>query len=246
MGQGSCNEYFWFGRQPKLRLWIAATNRHLGYPRCTANNAWRFVEVHYQNVAVNVCFTLLPKMAASTLVMDSSYHVHIQLPSLQFWNLLKLCWCTFSSWGREPATNTFDLEGCQYLVYEYLQPIVTWVTQDAQPEIVDTPWNLIFRMGQWMCCLLCCQKGPPAWLLWLAPTSSPFHYRTYTTENDWWSTDTTLNVQCSQDLMQLIIALLIIWTLWMPFSVIRNWLHAKAEPSNIPAVVTLIQSKSIC
>jgi hypothetical protein len=42
----------------------------------------------------------------------------------------------------------FDFEGSQYLIYEWQQPIVTEVTQDAQPKILDTLLKLIFRMGQ--------------------------------------------------------------------------------------------------
>jgi len=42
----------------------------------------------------------------------------------------------------------FDLEGSQYLVYEWLQPFATEFTQDAHPRIVDALLTLIFRMGQ--------------------------------------------------------------------------------------------------
>jgi len=42
----------------------------------------------------------------------------------------------------------FDLEGSQYHVYEWLQPFGTEVTQDAQSQIIDALWLLIFRMGQ--------------------------------------------------------------------------------------------------
>jgi hypothetical protein len=36
MGQGAWYDYFWFGRQPIPRLWMAATNCHIGYPRVQA------------------------------------------------------------------------------------------------------------------------------------------------------------------------------------------------------------------
>jgi len=42
----------------------------------------------------------------------------------------------------------FDSEGSQYLVDEWLQPITTEVTQNAQPKIVDAPLTLNFRLGQ--------------------------------------------------------------------------------------------------
>jgi len=104
---------------------MAATNRHLGYPRCTAKNRWRSIEAHFQNGAVIVCFNLLPRKAASILVMDSSDHVTIQLLYLQVWKSLTLHWRSFPQWGREPDTIIFDLEGSQYFVYEWLQPIST-------------------------------------------------------------------------------------------------------------------------
>jgi hypothetical protein len=53
-----------------------------------------------------------------------------------------------SGWGREPDTIFFHLEGSQYLVYEWLQPIATYVTQDAQQKIVDALLKLIFTQGQ--------------------------------------------------------------------------------------------------
>jgi hypothetical protein len=42
----------------------------------------------------------------------------------------------------------FDLEGSQYFIYEWLQPISTEVTQDAHPKIIDVLMKLIFRIGQ--------------------------------------------------------------------------------------------------
>ena len=72
-----------------------------------------------------VLFTPLPRKAANIIVMDSSDHVTIRLLYLQDWILLTLRWRAFSGWGREPKTTIFDLEGSQYLVYEWLQPIGT-------------------------------------------------------------------------------------------------------------------------
>jgi len=59
-----------------------------------------------------------------------------------------LCRRSFSAWGGEHDAIIFDLEGSQYLVYKWLQPFATEVTQDAQPKIVDSPLMLIVRMGQ--------------------------------------------------------------------------------------------------
>jgi len=40
------------------------------------------------------------------------------------------------------------LEYSQYIVYEWLQPIATQVTQDAKPKIIVAQLTLILRMGQ--------------------------------------------------------------------------------------------------
>jgi hypothetical protein len=185
MGQGAWYYNFWFGRPPILCLWMAATNRHLGCPRCTAKLLWRSVEAHFQNGAEIVLFTLLPRKAACILIMDSSDYVTIQLPYLQDLKPLMLHWRSFSGCGREPGIIIFDLEGIQYLVYKWMQPIGTWVIQAAQPKVVEAALKLIFRMGQWSCRWLCCQKTRPVGLLQLVPTTSPFNYCTYKTENHW-------------------------------------------------------------
>jgi len=111
-------------------IWKAANTSFMNgcnqsAPRCTAKNRWRSVEAHFQNGAVIVCFTLLPRKAASMLIIDSSDLVTIQLPYLQDWTLLTLRWRSFSGWDREPDTIIFDLECSQYFVYEWLQPIGT-------------------------------------------------------------------------------------------------------------------------
>jgi hypothetical protein len=81
-------------------------------------------------------------------VVDSSNHVTFQLPYLQVVKLLKRRGRSFSGYGREPDTMIFELQGSQYKVYEWLQPIGTWVTQDALQKIVDALLTLIFSMGQ--------------------------------------------------------------------------------------------------
>jgi hypothetical protein len=87
-------------------------------------------------------------MAGSTLVMDSSDQVTFKLPYIQDNKLLTVSCRSFSRWGREQNTSDFDMEGSQYVVYEWLQPITTYVTQDAHPKIIDALLIVIFRMGQ--------------------------------------------------------------------------------------------------
>jgi len=104
---------------------------------------------------------------------------------------------------------------------------------------------LIFRTGQWLYLVLFCKERLPVWWLWIAATTSPYNYCTYKTKNCWRSIDAHFNVPRSQDLLLLIIAIINIWTLWKPFSMVRIWLYGIAEPSIIPALVALIRFKII-
>jgi hypothetical protein len=85
----------------------------------------------------------------------------------------------------------------------------TW----SKARSIDALLKLIFRMGQWLCCLLFCQERLPVCLLWIVPTTSPFNYRTYNTENHWRSVNVHFNVRWSHNLLPLIFATLNIWTL---------------------------------
>jgi len=58
---------------------MAATIR----PKVTPDAQPNIVDTHFQNEAVTVWFTLLPREAASILFMYSSDHVTIRLPYLE-------------------------------------------------------------------------------------------------------------------------------------------------------------------
>jgi hypothetical protein len=105
-------------------------------------------DTHFQDGAVTMLFSVLPKKAASMLVMDSSDQVTFLLQDIQDKKSLTLHFRIFPGWGREHDSINLDWEASQYLVYESLQPFTPWVTQDTQPKIVDALWTLIFRMGQ--------------------------------------------------------------------------------------------------
>jgi len=212
MGQGVCCYYFWLGRQPIPRLWMAATNHHLGYPRCTAKHCGHYVDAHYQNWAVTMSVTLLPRKAASTLVMDRSDQVTFQWLYFQDYKWLTLLWHSFSRWGTDGVAIIFAPEGSHYLIFEWLHPITTSVAQDAEPKSFDVTLTLIFRIGQWPCRLLLCQEWLPVCWFWIAVTKWLFNYHTYKTKNRWHSIDAHSNVLSSQDLLPLIIAFIIIWT----------------------------------
>jgi hypothetical protein len=96
---------------------------------------------------VNVaCY--LPIKADNARYIDVCDHSPIRLPYMQDQKLLKLCWRSFSEWGKECVTFSFAYKGSLYLIYERLHPIATQMTQDARPQIIGSPLTIIFRMGQ--------------------------------------------------------------------------------------------------
>jgi len=125
MRQQACQYYSYLGRQSMPCLWMAETNCHLGYQRCTAKHCWHFLDAHFHNGAVTLSFFDLPRKAASKLVMDSSDQVTFQLPYLQDYWALTLHSHSISGCERKCDAIIFDLEGSQYLLYEWLQPITT-------------------------------------------------------------------------------------------------------------------------
>ena len=95
MGQGACRYCFCLWRRPISHLWMFATNRRLGYPRCKAKNHWRSFEAHFQNGEVTVSFAILPIKAANRLVMQSSNRITCQLSYIKDHYSLTLRWCSF-------------------------------------------------------------------------------------------------------------------------------------------------------
>jgi hypothetical protein len=136
------------------------------------------------------------------------------------------------------AANTLFMNGCN-------QSALRLPRMHSQ-KLLMLRWRSFSEGGQWSCCLLFCQERLSVCTLWIVLTMSPCNYRTYMTENHRPTVDAHFNLQWSQDLLPILIAILNIWTLWMPFNMVRTWLYGKAEPSNNPAVVALIQLKFIC
>jgi len=191
---------------------MAATIRHWGYPRCRAKNCWRCVEADFQNRAVTVWLTPSPSNVASMLVMARTDHVTIQLPYLQHSKSLMLHWRSFSGWGSEHDNIIFGLEGSQYLVYEWLQPFATEITQNAQPTTVDALLTLISSLGQWQYSLLFCQEWLRVCWIRIAATTSPSNYPTKNSNHRWSSVDAHFDILFCQDLLPIMIVFMIIWT----------------------------------
>ena len=82
LGRWVCCFCFCHSRQLVPYLWMAATNRHFGYPRCKAPNHWCLVNGHFQNGAVTSPIAIFPITAANTLVTHSSKQITFQLQYL--------------------------------------------------------------------------------------------------------------------------------------------------------------------
>jgi len=129
MGQGACCCYIWPNRQPLPRLWMAVTNRHLGYPSCTAKNSWCSVDAHFHNGAVTVLFTLLPRKAASRMVMGSTNQVTFQLLNLEDYKSVTPRWCSLYSTvqRRSSAINNCIHDDLNLVVaFQHDQNLALW------------------------------------------------------------------------------------------------------------------------
>jgi len=80
---GWCRYYVYLGRLPTARLWMAETNRDLGYTTYRAKNRSHSVDALFHNGAVAVSFIVLPRKGTRTLVMGSSDQGTFQLPYWQ-------------------------------------------------------------------------------------------------------------------------------------------------------------------
>jgi len=122
---------------------------------------------------------------------------------------LTLRWRSFSEWGSDRVVYCFAKEGCQYIGYGKQRPGHFSITIHKRLKIVDASLTLIFRMGQWLCRSLFCQRRLPVRCLWKTAARSLFNYRTYETKNCWRSVDAYFNVLSSQNLQPLIIAFIL-------------------------------------
>jgi len=131
----------------------------------------------------------LPIKVVNSSIMSSNIHAMPWLPNMQDQKLLMLRWRWFSECGREHFAVAFAPKDCHYLINGCLQPIRTYITQDAKLKVNDAPLQLILRMRQWLCCCLFCLQMPPIHRLCITATKLPFNYCTYKTRNCWRSVD---------------------------------------------------------
>ena len=105
--------------------------------------------------------------------------------------------------------------------------------------------TLIFRIGQGVRRYEFWLRKQPLPRLWMAATICHWGYPRWTAKNRWPSVEAHFNVLSSQDLLPSIIAFMIVWIEWLPFSLIRTWLNGDVKPSMILALVALIRLKFI-
>jgi hypothetical protein len=86
--------------------------------------------------------------AANSRYIDVCDQLAIRLPKMLDQKLLTLSWRSFSEWGGKCVTFSFAYKGTLDLMYKCLHPIATPITQAARLKIIDSPLNLLFRMGQ--------------------------------------------------------------------------------------------------
>jgi hypothetical protein len=118
---------------------------------CTTKNSWLSVDTHFHDWVMHISCTVSYEQAASTSYMNISHKATLRVARAQDQKWMTFLWHTFSGWGSERLDIAFAPKGGQYLIYGYLQPITTEVTQDLQSKIVDGKLTLIFRIGKWPC-----------------------------------------------------------------------------------------------
>ena len=118
LGIGPCHCLFCPSRLPVCWLWIPASKWHSNGLTYKIKNCWCCVDAHFQNVAVTVSISLLPIMAAHTLVIDNSEQISSQLTYLPQIISLTLHWRSVSECGCYRAAVSFAYKGCQSVEYE--------------------------------------------------------------------------------------------------------------------------------
>jgi len=181
----------------------------------------------------------LPIQVVNNTIMRVEIHVMPWVRNMHHQKLWTLRWRSVSGCGRETVAVGFGSKGCQYLINGCLQPIGTWITQDAKLKFVNAPLTIILRMRWWPCCYLLHLWKLQIRLWWMTTTKSLVNYRTYKTTNRWRTVDAHCNILSIQHLQRSIIVFIMIWPYWLSFCLIETQPCVKAEWRNILALFTL-------
>ena len=147
-------------------------------------------------------------------------------PKIHDQQLLTLCWCSFSWWGRERLTFSVAYKGSQYFVYDYLLPITAQMAQDIWPRIVDALFTLIFMMWQGAVHFLLYPYRQRILHLWLFATYRPQDYPRFMTESRWHSVDSHFATGVSTICNHLIWSsqsFMLIWQHFSHFHLLSSW-----------------------
>jgi len=136
--------------------------------------------------------------------------------------------------------HCFAWKGCHYFLYQLLQEIAAWITQDAKLRIVDALLMLIFRLGQCLCRCSFCLFRLPIRRLCITATNSLFNCLAFKTKNCWRSFDADINILSRQNLLWWITVCVLIWIYWFSFGLSATQPFGNAVPSKLHAWVALI------
>jgi len=94
-------------------------------PRSSTKNRWHSTNACFADGTGSVSVLFSTRKAANTLFMNGCNQWPPRLYKMHSQKSLTLHWHSFSESGREPVAIILDLEGSQYLIYEWLQPLAT-------------------------------------------------------------------------------------------------------------------------
>jgi hypothetical protein len=106
------------------------------------------------NYILLMYMVFLLSKAVNNTVMRVKIRAMSWLQNMQVLTLLTLLWRLFSGYCMEHFALIFASKGCQYRINGCLQPVGTWLTQDAKLKIFDPLLTLMLRMGRSPCCTL--------------------------------------------------------------------------------------------
>ena len=161
--------------------------------------------------------SVLPIKAANNSFMTEYNISEVWFPRTHDQKSLTLRWRSFSWWGREGIAICFAYEGCQWLLYDWLQPVGGVISQVAWPTIVDAQLTLIFMMGQGGYRNLFCLWKPPKIPLWLTTTDRRCDFPGRMTKNRWRSVDAHFAMAVSAICNHLIWHAPSFTLFWLPF-----------------------------
>jgi len=156
MGQEDCRHYYKLGRLPIPRLWMAQTNRHICYTRCTAKDRWHSFSKWCSGHVVH-CFGKEGWHYVGYGEQRPGYF------SITVLTRLKIV----DTWMTLVFKMAQGARGYYFWLERQPIPRLWMVATDLHfgyprctAKIIDAPLTLIFRM-QWPCGSLFCQERLP-------------------------------------------------------------------------------------